>query len=84
MKVSIGYSGRWRHNVNLDDLELKNLKSHEYHILMQQLLPEMLISTIESQKPLRVAIRQLSIFFNVLRLMTINYEELMKMKDSIV
>ena len=84
LKVPIGYSGNWRHNVTLDTLELKNLKSHDYHILMQQLLPVMLMHAFEGHRPLRAAIQQLSIFFNVLCSKSINREELAKMKVSIV
>lgn len=66
LKVPIGYSGNWKHNVNLVDFQLKNLKSHDYHIIMQQLLPMLLMHGFKEHKPLREAIRQLSLFFNVL------------------
>ena len=33
----------WRHKVSLEDRELKNIKSHDYHILLQQLLPMLLM-----------------------------------------
>ena len=84
LKVPIGYSDYWKHKVSLEDRELKNLKSHDYHILMQQLLLVLLMHAFESHKPLRAAIRNLSIFFNVLCSKVINREELSKMKESIV
>lgn len=84
LKAPIGYNVNWRYKVSLDDMELKNLKSHDYHILMQQLLPVLLMHAFESHKPLRAAIMQLSMFFNVLCLKTINREELSKMKGRIV
>lgn len=84
LKVPIGYSANWRHKVSLEDRELKNIKSHDYHILLQQLLPVLLMHAFRSQKPLRVVIRQLSIFFNVLCSKVINHAELRKMKGKIV
>ncbi|XXG53947.1 hypothetical protein AAC387_Pa03g1955 [Persea americana] len=34
LKVPIRYGDYWKHKVSLEDRELKNLKSHDYHILM--------------------------------------------------
>ncbi|KAF6141908.1 hypothetical protein GIB67_037876 [Kingdonia uniflora] len=51
MKVPISYSGNWQHNMNMDDFQLKNLKSHDYHILMQQLLPVLLMHSFKKLKP---------------------------------
>ena len=84
LKVPIGFGANWRHKVSLDDGQLKNLKSHDYHVIMQQLLPMLLMHTFESQRPLRAAIRQLSIFFNVLCSKVIDRIELSKMKEFIV
>ena len=84
LKVYIGYSACWRHNVGLEEKELKNLKSLDYHILLQHLLPVLLMHAFESHKPLRSAIRDLSIFFNVLCSKVINREELLKMQERIV
>ena len=60
LKVPIGYGTNWRNIVSLENRDLKNVKSHDYHILMQQLLPVIMMYAFESQKPLHAAIRQLS------------------------
>ena len=39
IKVLEGYSSNIRSCVSLDDLKLTGLKSHDCHVLMQQLLP---------------------------------------------
>lgn len=84
LKVPIEYSGLWKHKVRLEGRELKNLKSHDYHILMQQLLLVLLMHAFERHQPLRAVIRQLSLFFNVLCSKVINCEELRNMKERIV
>ena len=84
LKVPIGYSVNWRHKVSLEGTELKNIKSHDYHILLQQLLPVLLMHAFQSHKPLRVAIQQLSIFFNILCSKVINRAEPQKMKVKVV
>ena len=39
LKVSFGFSSNWSNIVKEDSMDLKNMKSHDYHILMQHLLP---------------------------------------------
>lgn len=84
LKVPIGYSANWKHKISLEDKEFKNLKLHDYHILMQQLLPVLLMHVFKSHKSLRPAILQLSIFFNVICSKEVNREELSKMRDKII
>ncbi|XP_028802762.1 uncharacterized protein LOC114757826 [Neltuma alba] len=39
IKVPQGYSSNMKKLVSMDDLKLVGMKSHDYHVLMQQLLP---------------------------------------------
>lgn len=34
LKVPIGYSGNWKHKVDLQQLQFRKMKSHDYHILI--------------------------------------------------
>ena len=42
LKVLTRYSSSFKHLVNLQNLKIKGLKSHDYHVIMQQLLPVLL------------------------------------------
>ena len=39
IKVSVGYSSNVRNLVSMKDLKLQGLNSHDYYVLIQQLLP---------------------------------------------
>ena len=69
--------------MSLEDNQLKGLKSHDYHILLQQLLPMLLMHAFKSHKPLRAAIQQLSTYFNVLCSKTIERAELGNMRECV-
>ncbi|KAL5703498.1 hypothetical protein ACHQM5_022038 [Ranunculus cassubicifolius] len=84
LKVPIGYSENWKYNVDLNKNRLKNLKSHDYHIIMEQLLPVILMHAFKSNKPLRVAIYQLSLFFKVLCSKVICRKDLENMEACVV
>lgn len=84
LKVPIGYSSNWKKKVCLKDFQLKGLKSHDYHILMQGLMPIFLLHCFKKHKPLREAVRHLSIFFKVLCSKVINCEELRIMQERVV
>ena len=64
LKVPEGYCSNMRNLVSMEDLKLYGLKSHDYHELMQQLLPVSLQSVLS--KHIRHAICRLSFFFNAL------------------
>ena len=65
LKVPTGYSSRFKHLVNMQTLEIKGLKSHDYHVIMQQLLPVLLLHAFSEHKILRSVIQQICNFFNV-------------------
>ncbi|XP_058092152.1 uncharacterized protein LOC131238045 [Magnolia sinica] len=50
LKVPTGYSSRFKHLVNLQTLEIKGLKSHDYHVIMCQLLPVLLQHAFSEQR----------------------------------
>ena len=60
LKVPEGYCSNFRNLVSMEDLKLYGLKSHDYHTLMQQLLPVALRSLLP--KHVRHAIARLSLF----------------------
>ncbi|KAF6172800.1 hypothetical protein GIB67_034652 [Kingdonia uniflora] len=84
LKVPIGYSSNWKHNVNMEELQLKGLKSHDYYILIQHLLPVLLMHAFKNEKPLLIALGQVSRFFNVICSKTIQGDELKVMGDRLV
>ena len=61
LKVPYGYWSNLRNLVSIEDLKLYGLKSHDYHALMQQLLPVSLRSIFP--KNVRNAICRLSFLF---------------------
>ncbi|XP_073279526.1 uncharacterized protein [Primulina huaijiensis] len=64
VKVPVGYSSNVRNLVSMKDLKLVGLKSHDYHTLMQQLLPVAILDVLP--KHVRDTITRLCFFFNVL------------------
>ena len=65
LKVPQGYSSNIKSLVSVKDLKLVGLKSHDCHVLMQQLLP-VAVRGILPEK-VRLAITHLCFFFNVIR-----------------
>ena len=64
VKVPQGYSSNIKRLVSVNDLKLVGLKSHDCHVLMQQLLP-VAVRGIFPEK-VRVAITRLCFFFNAI------------------
>ncbi|XP_062006028.1 uncharacterized protein LOC133723227 [Rosa rugosa] len=64
MKVPDGHSSNIKNLVSMDDLKLYGLKSHDCHMLMQQLLPVAIRSVLP--KHVRISIMRLCFFFNAL------------------
>ena len=61
-----------------------NLKSHDYHVIMQHLLPTLLLHSFPNHKLLYKAIQRISIFFNLLCAKVIFREHLLKAKKALV
>ncbi|RDX95618.1 hypothetical protein CR513_21834, partial [Mucuna pruriens] len=69
-KVTQGYSSNFRKLISMQDLKLVGLKSHDYHVLMQQLLL-VAIKEILPKNIIKVLTR-LCLFFNVICSKVIN------------
>lgn len=84
LKVPTGYSSRFKHLVNLQNLEIKGLKAHDYHVIMQQLLPVLLKHAFSKHKALKGAIQQICNFFNVLCSETICADNIIAVKERLI
>ena len=62
VKVPHGYSSNIKSLVFMNDLKLVGLKSHDCHVLMQQLLPVAFRNILSGK--VRVAITRFCFFFN--------------------
>ncbi|KAL0546463.1 hypothetical protein IC582_016373 [Cucumis melo] len=82
INVQDGYSSNIRSLASLDDLKLNSLKSHDYHILMQQLLPIAICSIL--QKNVRYTISRLCFFFNAICAKSFSVSNLDALQEDIV
>ncbi|RVW72143.1 hypothetical protein CK203_057974 [Vitis vinifera] len=82
LKVPEGYCSNFRNLVSMEDLKLYGLKSHDYHTLMQQLLPVALQSLLP--KHVRHAIARLSLFFNALCKKVVDVSTLDQLQNELV
>ncbi|XP_052728168.1 uncharacterized protein LOC128195186 [Vigna angularis] len=64
VKVPYGYSSNVKRLVSMKDLKLLGLKSHDCHVLMQQLLPVAIRGILP--KNIRYALTRLCFFFNAI------------------
>ncbi|KAL0556822.1 hypothetical protein IC582_005339 [Cucumis melo] len=79
IKVPEGYSSNIRNLVSMIDLKLNSLKSHDCHVLIQQLFP----IAIRSMLPKHVLTR-LCIFFNSVCNKVLDAQQLDKLEEDIV
>lgn len=77
LKVPEGYSLNIRSRVSMEDLKLYGLKSHDCHVLMQQVLPMAIRSVLSKQ--VRYTITRICFFFNAICSKVINVSKLDKM-----
>ncbi|XP_013607989.1 PREDICTED: uncharacterized protein LOC106314704 [Brassica oleracea var. oleracea] len=77
-----GFCSNISRGVSLDDCKVTGLKSHDYHVLMQQLLPIALKGLLP--KGPRLEITRLCAFFNLLCHRVIDMEQLLVMEAEIV
>ena len=82
MKLPIGYCSNIRNRVDLIDNRLLGLKSHDHHVLMQQLLPIAIRGMPE--KHVRYVITRLCKFFNRICEKTIDVASLESLQSEIV
>ncbi|XP_010495350.1 PREDICTED: uncharacterized protein LOC104772433 [Camelina sativa] len=77
-----GYCSNISRGVSLQDCKVTGLKSHDYHVIMQQLLPIALRGLLP--KGPRVAIVRLCAFFNQLCQRVIDRDQILAMEAEIV
>ncbi|XP_024011315.1 uncharacterized protein LOC112086578 [Eutrema salsugineum] len=77
-----GYCSNIARGVSIKDCKVTGLKSHDYHVLIQQLLPIALKGL--SPKGLRLAILRLCAFYNLLCQRVIDREQILVMEAEIV
>ena len=82
VKVPQGYSSNIKSLVSLNDLKLVDLKSHDCHLLMQQLLPVAIRGTLPNK--VRVAITHLCFLFNDICRKVINPQNLDELENEAV
>ncbi|KAL0534230.1 hypothetical protein IC582_028518 [Cucumis melo] len=82
VKVPEGYSFNVKNLMSMTDLKLNGLKSHDCHVLLQQLFP----IAIRSMLPKHVwyAITRLCIFFNLICNKVVDVQQLEKLEEDIV
>uniref|UniRef100_M1BA47 Transposon protein, CACTA, En/Spm sub-class n=1 Tax=Solanum tuberosum TaxID=4113 RepID=M1BA47_SOLTU len=81
LKVPDGFSSNISQCVNLKDRKLSGLKSHDYHVILQHLLP-LAIRGMLCKSVLEPLI-ELSISFNMLRAKCLRVDELEKIEGQI-
>jgi len=79
-KVPQGYSSKVKSLVSMEDLKLVGLKSHDYHVLMQQLLPVAIRGILP--KDVRHTVTRLCFFFNALCSKVFDPEELDELENE--
>ncbi|KAL4026014.1 hypothetical protein IC575_014421 [Cucumis melo] len=82
LKTLEGYSLNFRSLVYLENLTLSGLKSHDCHVLMQQLLPITICEVLPNN--FRVAITRLCYFFNAICSKTLRISDLDKLQQDVV
>ncbi|TYK04872.1 transposase [Cucumis melo var. makuwa] len=82
IKVPEGYSSNITNLVSMKDLKLNSLKSHDCHVLIQQLFPIAIISVLP--KHVRYVITRLCIFFNSVCNKVLDAKQLDKLEEDIV
>jgi len=82
MKVPSGYSSNIQGRINMKGKKFTNLKPHDCHILMTQLLPVALRGI--QPEIVRLAIINLCVFVNKISQKTIDPNKLIKLQDDVV
>ncbi|XP_031737548.1 uncharacterized protein LOC116402438 [Cucumis sativus] len=82
IKVPEGYSSNIRNLGSITDLKLNSLKSHDCHVLIQQLFLIVIRSVLP--KHVRYAITRLCVFFNYVCNKVLDVQQLDKLEEDIV
>ena len=82
IKVPSGFSSNIKGIINMPAKKFLNLKSHDYHVLMTQLLPVALKGILPPK--VRLATVKLCAFLNAISQKAINPQELAKLQNDVV
>jgi hypothetical protein len=82
MKVPFGYSSNIKGIINMKDKKFTNLKAHDCHILMTQLLPVALRVVLPEK--VRLALVKLCAFLNAISQKAIDPRNLVKLQNDVV
>ena len=82
LKVPYGYYSNLRNCVSMEELKLYGLKSHDYHTLIQQILPLTLRGLLK--KNMRSIITRPSLFFNALCIKVVDTCNLSLLQEELV
>ncbi|XP_074356566.1 uncharacterized protein LOC141696305 [Apium graveolens] len=82
MKLPYGYASNIKNCVSMADLKIYGLKSHDCHIILQQLLPVAIRSVLP--KHVRVTIIRLCFFFNSLCNKVVDVSKLDKLQSDVI
>jgi len=82
VKVPSGYSSNIKGILNLQEKKLTNLKSHDCHVLMTELLPIVLRGILS--KNVRLTIVKLCAFLNAISQKIIDPDNLTKLQNDMV
>ncbi|KAK1558021.1 hypothetical protein QYE76_037318 [Lolium multiflorum] len=82
MKVPSGFSSNIKGIINMAEKKFQNLKSHDCHVIMMQLLPIALRGLLPEN--VRVAIVKLCAFLNAISQKVINPEVLPRLQNDVV
>ena len=80
-KMPDGYASNISNCVDMSDYKLTNMKSHDLHVMMQNLLPMALRGLLE--KPIRHAIIRLCKFYNELCQRDLDREKLARLESDV-
>lgn len=84
LKLPTGFSSNLSNLVTQKCLELKSMKSHDYHVIMQHLLPVFLQHAYPKHKDLRTSIQRISLFFNLLCSKVLRRDDIINARKSLV
>ena len=82
IKVPSGYSSNIKGILNLQEKKLTNLKSHDCHVLMTELLPIVLWGILPEN--IRLTIVKLCTFLNAISQKIIDPDNLTKLQNDVV
>jgi hypothetical protein len=80
LKLPSSFSSNLSNIVSLNSPNLHSMKSHDYHVIMEYLLPVLLQHAFPKHRDLRRAIQQLSLFFNILCSKVLNRKNIQNAK----